>query len=183
VVEAQQGLLRTGGVSRLEPEALSLGPAMSSVRQLVVFRLGDSRYALPLQTVERVVPVVEITPLPKAPPIVLGAVNLGGRILPVLDIRKRFRLPDRDLELEDQLIVARGSDRMVALLVDRVTGVVARPAHEVVAAATVAPGLDYVEGIAKLEDGLVLIHNLDTFLSLDEEAALADALTCQAITS
>ena len=72
----------------------------------VVFTLDGLFYAVSLSAVSRVIRAVEITPLPKAPPIVLGVINLGGRIIPVVNIRKRFLLPERELELTDQLIVA-----------------------------------------------------------------------------
>jgi len=119
--------------------------------------------------VERIVQVVEVTPLPKATEIVLGVVNLQGRIVPTLNIRKRFRLPDQDVKLSDRLIIANTSRRTVALVVDSVNGVVERPTSEVVAAAKVLSNMEYVEGVAKLEDGIVFIHDLDRFLSLEEE--------------
>ena len=119
--------------------------------------------------------VVEVTPLPKATEIVLGVVNLQGRIVPTLNIRKRFRLPDQDVKLSDRLIIANTSRRTVALVVDSVNGVVERPTSEVVAAAKVLSNMEYVEGVAKLEDGIVFIHDLDRFLSLEEENELGDA--------
>lgn len=144
--------------------------------RIVSFTLERSRYALPLDAVERVVPVVEFTPLPKAPEIVLGIVNLEGRIIPVVNVRRRFGHPDREVRLSDQLIVARTSRRPVALLVDRVDGLTERAEHEIIQAPDVLPGLEYVRGVAKLADGLVLIHDLDTFLSLEEEQRLDEAL-------
>jgi purine-binding chemotaxis protein CheW len=144
--------------------------------RIVSFTLEASRYALPLDAVERVVPVVEFTPLPKAPEIVLGIVNLEGRIIPVVNVRRRFGHPDREVQLSDQLIVACTSRRAVALLVDRVDGLRERAEHEIIPAPDVLPGLEYVRGVAKLANGLVLIHDLDTFLSLEEEQRLDEAL-------
>jgi purine-binding chemotaxis protein CheW len=154
----------------------SIGLAKDHAYQLVVFALDQQRYALHLSAVERIVQVVEVTPLPKASGIVLGVVNVQGRIIPALNIRKRFRLPDRDVNLSDRLIVATTSRRTVALVVDSVSGVVERPASEVVAAAKVLSNMEYVEGVAKLENGMVFIHDLDRFLSLEEESALGDAM-------
>jgi purine-binding chemotaxis protein CheW len=144
--------------------------------RIVTFTLETGRYALPLSAVERVESVVEITSLPKAPEIVLGIVNLQGRIIPVVNVRRRFGHPDREVELSDRLIVARTSRRPVALLVDRVEGLIERAEREIVQAPDVLPGLEYIRGVAKLADGLVLIHDLDTFLSLDEEQRLDEAL-------
>ena len=144
--------------------------------QLVELNLDDQRYALRLSTVERVIRAIEITPLPKAPEIVLGIVNIGGRIIPVINVRKRFRLPEKEIELGDHLILGQTGRRPVALVVDEVSSVVERPEAEVIAAQEILPGLAYVQGIAKLEDGMILIHDLDKFLSLEEEAALDKAL-------
>ena len=145
--------------------------------QLVVFHLDEWRYALPLPDVERVVMVAEITPLPKAPPVVSGVVNYQGRIIPVIDIRKRFNLPAHEARLADRMILATTSKRSVALVVDAVSGVVERIGEEITAPGKIIPGLDYVEGVVKLDDGLILIHNLETFLSLDEEKKLENAMS------
>ncbi len=144
--------------------------------QLVVFTMNEQRYVLQLAAVERVVRMVEVTPLPKAPQIVLGVINAQGRIIPVVDIRRRFRLPERDIRLSDHLLIARTARRTVALALDAVTGIVERSAQAVITAEEILPGLEYVEGVMKLGDGLILIHDLDTLLSLEEEQTLDAAL-------
>lgn len=149
---------------------------MNDSTQLVVFYLDEQRYALHLNSVERVVLVVEITPLPKAPAIVRGIINVAGTLTPVLDIRSRFNLPGRDISLSDQLIIARTARRQVALVVDAVGEVMELPAEEQIEAGAILPGLDYLTGVVKLADGLIFIHQLDSFLSLDEESALDAAL-------
>ena len=143
---------------------------------LVIFTLDENRFALKLSAVERVVRVVEITPLPKAPDIVLGIIDVQGGIIPVIDARKRFRFPKRETQLNDQLIIARTAKRTVALLADDVTGVMACPKERIVEAGKVVSGMAFVEGIVKIDDGMILIHDLDAFLSLDEENRLDDAL-------
>ena len=143
---------------------------------LVIFTLDESRFALQLAAVERVVRVVEITPLPKAPHIVLGIINVRGGIIPVVNVRKRFRFPERETQLNDQIIIARTSKRVVALLADDVTGVMACPVERIVEAEKVVSGMAFVAGIVKIDEGMILVHDLDTFLSLDEENSLDDAL-------
>jgi purine-binding chemotaxis protein CheW len=150
---------------------------VSTSDQLVVFTLDEHRYALPLSAAERAVRMVEITPLPKAPAIVLGAINLAGRIVPVLNIRARFALPGRKPGVGDQLLIARTRERTVALAVDGVDGVVASSPDEVVTPPTIVPGLEYLDGVVKLADGMLFIHDLDRFLSLEEEQQLATAIT------
>lgn len=145
--------------------------------QLVIFILDDRRYALPLAVVERIIRAVEITPLPKAPDIVLGLINWRGRIIPVMNLRRRFRLPERDLRLSDHFIVARTARRVVALVADAVTGIMVCPADALTPAQEVLPRLRYLAGVVTLEDGLILIHDLDQFLSLEEEEALTAAMS------
>lgn len=148
----------------------------AAVLQLVVFKLADQRYALHLSAVERVVRIAELTVLPKAPQIVLGIINVRGRVIPVVDTRRRFGLPARELNLSDQLIIARTSQRVVALLADVVAGVIQHSRAAITAATEILRTLDYVEGVVKLEDGLVFIHDLDTFLSPVEEQTLEQAM-------
>lgn len=144
----------------------------SEQRQAVLFTLDEQRYALPLSAVERVVHMVAITPLPQAPAIVLGVIDVRGRVMPALDLRRRFRLPRRDVSLSDRLIIAHASDRVVALAADAVSGVFGYCARDAVAAHDIVPGVAYTEGVLRLADGLVLIHDLGEFLSLEEQAAL-----------
>lgn len=146
------------------------------LRSIVVFHLAEQRYALRLSAVERIIRVVEITPLPQAPEIVLGVINVQGRVIPVINLRKRFRLPDRDINLSDHLIIAHTAKRAVALVADAVFGVMERWEEDVTAADRILPDLAYVESVVKLEDGLILIHDLDTFLSLAEEKTLEQAM-------
>ena len=148
------------------------------LNQLVAFILGEQQYALALTTVQRVVRMVEVTPLPKAPEIVLGVIDFQGNIVPVMSIRKRFGLPEPETNLGDQLIVAEMATRRVALVVNSVTGVLERTAEEVTEAEKIVPGVQYVEGITRLEGGIVFIHNLEHFLSGKEERQL-DGLLAQ----
>ena len=149
---------------------------MNQKIQLCLFTLDERRYALTLPCVERVVFVVDITPLPKAPPGVLGVVNVKGDIVPVYDVRHRFRLPQRAINLTDQLMIARTSRQTVALLVDSVDGVIEVAEEDIAAAQGILPEVEYVQGIVKLQDGLVLIHDLEQFLSAEEERTLDKAL-------
>lgn len=149
---------------------------MNPLNQMVIFLLDDQKFALHLSSVKRIIQVVEIRNLPKAPEIVLGLINMQGRIVPVFDIRKRFRMPDRDVELNDQLMIAQTSKRTVALLVDYVSDVVEIPEDGIVTGGDILPDLEYVEGVMKTEGGMIYIHDLERFLSLHEEKVLDDAM-------
>lgn len=136
---------------------------------LVLFQLDNNKYALLLSSVDRVVESVKITSLPEVHPYVLGVIDYQTEIIPVLNIRSRFHLGDRGCEPSDHLIIAHTKMRKVALLVDQVEGVTTLSDQIPVAAEKISPTLKYVEGIVQLNDGLVIIHDLETFLSSAEE--------------
>ncbi len=144
--------------------------------QLVVFTLGEQRYALRIAAVDRVVRVVEINPLPQAPEIVVGVVNMQGQIVPIINVCRRFHLPEREIALTDQLIIAHTARRPVGLVVDAVIDVIESLEQGIASTESILPDLEYVEGVVKVQDGLVLIHDLDKFLSLEEETSLTQAM-------
>jgi purine-binding chemotaxis protein CheW len=144
---------------------------------LVAFAVDDCCLALDLEAVERVVPMVAVTPLPRAPEVVLGAIDVAGAIVPVFDIRRRLGLREHDYGPDASLVLARTELRSVALPVDVVHGV-----REVDAAAVaeaeemMMSGAEHVAGVVALGDGLMLIGDLDAFLTVDEERLLRPAL-------
>lgn len=143
---------------------------------LLAFMLDERICALPISAVERTYRAVAVTPLPKAPEIVMGVVNVRGVVQPVIDLRRCFRLPQKPLTPYDHLVIGHTSRRSVALIVDSVAGVIDCAEQMIAAADTVLPGMEYVSGIARLEDGMILIHDLNRFLSLEEETALDQAM-------
>ncbi|MFZ2629763.1 MAG: chemotaxis protein CheW [Rugosibacter sp.] len=144
--------------------------------EYVAIGLDELRVALRLSAVERVVRAVYVSPLPDAPEIVSGVVNVQGRVVPVVNMRRRFRLAERPAALTDRLVIARTNQRPVALMADTVSGVLEYPEPDIIAAASIFPGMAYVDGVVKLADGLILIHDLGRFLSLDEASALERAM-------
>jgi purine-binding chemotaxis protein CheW len=144
--------------------------------QVLVFEVEGQRYALPAADVQELVRAVRIVPLPRAPAVVEGIINLRGQVIPVLDVRARFRLPSRPLAHTDHFIVARAEQRLVALHVDRALDLVNLDTRDVQEARSVVPGVEYVSWVARLPQDLVLIHDLRTFLSQAEADSLAEAL-------
>ena len=149
---------------------------MNSSKQILVFTIEEQRYALRISSVERIVRAVEITPLPKEPEIILGLVNVRGRVIPVVNTRRRFGRPEREIELSDRFILANTSERTVSLVVDEVGDVIESSEREVIQADRITAGLENIEGVIKLEGDIILIYNLEKFLSLEEEAMLSRAM-------
>ena len=143
---------------------------------LVLFEVGQRRLALPALIVQEIVRAAAINPLPEAPTIVEGVVNLRGTVLPVVDIRSRFDLPAVALSPDQHFLVARTDRRILVLRVDQVIGLVQVHRDAILASEAVTPGSRHVAGIARLIDGVVIIQDLDQFLSLDEAAELDAAL-------
>lgn len=146
---------------------------MDRIDKLLLFAVSGLRCALPLTGIERILRAVEMSPVPKAPEIVMGLVNVQGRVIPVLDIRKLFLLPKIEISLYDQLIIARTTSRPVAILVDNVIGVVEYSDRDIVPSDELFPGIEYLQGVAKLKDGLIYIYNLDRFLAPEETEGIA----------
>ena len=145
--------------------------------QLVVFRVDEQRFALPLSTVERLLRAVEITPVPDAPAIMLGAIDVHGRVLPVLDIRRRFRLPRRVLTPDHSFLIAHTSYGSIVLVVDEAEGVIERRDDEITPVASLPlAGNDQFPGVLTLDSGLALIQDLERFLSADETRAVRTAI-------
>lgn len=143
---------------------------------MVVFQLDGQRHALAVEKVERVTRAARIAALPRAPRIVAGAIDLRGKIVPVLDIRARLNLATRPISLTDCFLIARAGERTVAIIADSVLGTEEVDASDITPADAVVPGLAGVKGVAATRGGMVVIQDLDRFLSLDEAHALDDAL-------
>jgi len=140
---------------------------------LLIFNVGEQKYALYLSAVERVVRIVEITPLPESPAEVAGVIDLEEQIIPVFDMRKKLNLPARDLNLSDQLIIANTSRRKVALWVENVNDVEVTAEDEIVPGSKILAGMEHIDGVVKLKNSdIALIYNLDRFLHLDDEKKL-----------
>jgi len=146
---------------------------------VLVFELGGQRLGLSASVLREVIRAVAIAALPKAPPIVEGVINLRGTIVPVLDIRQRFALPPVPLAPDHHFLIAHANGRLVALRVDRALDLVAIDEHAIASPADVAPGAEHVAGIVKLNDGLLVIHDLERFLSGDEARRLDAAVAAE----
>jgi len=148
---------------------------MAALTHLLVFAIDAQRFALPIGVVERVLAAVYITALPKAPPLVLGVINMRGRIIPVINLRHYFHAAERDIQPDDQIIIAHCMQGVLAMVVDS-TEVVACPEKELVPLGQMFPMLGEPQNVFKRPDGIVPLCSLDSVLSLEELLALREAL-------
>ena len=136
--------------------------------------MGASRYGIPLEVTREILRATSMASLPRAPEIIEGILDMRGTTVPVLDIRSRFRLVPKPLHPSDQFVIALAGQRTVALRVDQVAGIESVEAEDIEDAKAIVPRAEYVAGVARLSSGLVLLHDLGTFLS-EAEAEQFDA--------
>jgi purine-binding chemotaxis protein CheW len=146
---------------------------------VVVFAIGGASYAVPLEATERALHMVAVSPLPGAPPILAGVINLHGSVVPVVDLRRRLGSAAPAYGLGAHLLLVTSARRRLALSTDQVLGVRTIPEDSVVPSGLVAPGLGAVAGIAALPDGLLFIHDLEAVLSSEDEERLDRALAAR----
>jgi purine-binding chemotaxis protein CheW len=144
--------------------------------QVLLFEVGRRLLAVHVGVVHEVVRAVAITPLPMAPRVVEGVINYRGTLVPVLDVRGRFGLPPDPLEPDQHFLVVQTAGRLVALRVDRAHDVVDIDPGTIEQAEGVVPGAVHLAGLAGHPNGVVVIQDVDRFLSLHEAAEVDGAL-------
>lgn len=140
-------------ILRARARALARTPerpqAAQPLLELLEFRLAQERYALESRYVQEVHLLKELTPLPCTPPFVLGIVNVRGRILPVLDLKKFFDLPEKGLTDLNRIILVRGHDLELGLLADVIVGVRSLPSDSLQLSLPTLTGIrgDFLKGV------------------------------------
>lgn len=152
-----------------------------SAMDFVIVELEGQRYGLRADAVREVVRAGTITHLPNAPAAVEGVINVRGALVAVLDLRGRFGLAERPLDPSEYFVLARAGDRDVALRVDGAIGLVAVESAAVDRAEPILRRSRYIAGVVKIDGGLVLIHDLESFLSEAEAATVDEALAAHAV--
>jgi purine-binding chemotaxis protein CheW len=149
---------------------------MSQEQQLVSFTLGAEEFAVDIGVVQEIVRMPEITKVPRSPAFVEGVVNLRGKIIPVVDLRKRFDLPASEATKSTRIVIVTVGGRTVGMIVDSVSEVL-RLSSEAVEATPdmVASGVDasFLMGIAKLDGRLLILLELEQVLNKEEAEAVA----------
>jgi purine-binding chemotaxis protein CheW len=149
--------------------------------QVLTFSISDLRLGVAITDVVEAVRAVEITPLPGAPTVVEGLIDFRGAIAPVFDLRLRLLGSHADITPDHRLIMARSSNRLVALHVDTVDELVDLDSAAIQPAESQTSTTAHIAGIAARPDGLLLIHDLATFLSAAERDTLDAALDTAAV--
>ncbi len=149
------------------------------LRQFISFAVGEETYGLELLRVKEVIRVREITRLPQAPSFVKGIINLRGDVIPLMDLRDRFGLEPRRQTTQTRVIVVEVDGRLVGMVVDSASQVVRIAADQIDAPPPVlrGPPQEFITGVGKLGDRLVILLDPDVILTTDEKAALSSMET------
>ena len=149
----------------------------SDVRQLVVFRLGAGSYALDIQRVREINRLVDVTSLPKAPDFVKGIINLRGTIVPVVDLGLRFGLTGTERSGDTRIVVIESEGHTLGLMVDEVSEVLRIEEEDIDPATNMTStgiSVDYVTGVGKVGERLILILAPERLFSSEEREQLGE---------
>ena len=142
--------------------------------QLVSFRLGNEEFGIDILNVQEINRLVEITKVPKAPQFVEGIINLRGKVIPIIDLRKRFFMDGKDYTQHTRIVVVDINDQVMGMVVDSVDEVLRIPSSTIEPPPEVVSGIDseYIRGVAKLENRLLILLDLTRILSSEEKGVL-----------
>jgi len=141
-----------------------------------IFRIDDQLFGVAVSRVEKIIRAAAVIHLPDVPDTIVGLLNVEGRILPVVDIRKKWHLPERDMEIDDRIIIFK-ADTLLSFIVNGVVGIVQFDQLEFQQANEIHPVLEhYIEGVARFDQDSVIIVDIARFFN-DQEFSYMEKIT------
>lgn len=142
--------------------------------QLVSFTIGSEEFGVDILKVQEINRMVEVTRVPQAPPYVEGVINLRGKVIPIIDLRKRFNLEAKEYDKNTRIVVVDIGGTIMGMVVDSVSEVLRLPSDTIEPPPEIAAGVnsEYIKGVAKLDDRLLIFLDLSRVISADELAAV-----------
>lgn len=142
--------------------------------QLVVFRLGSEEYGVPITQVKEINRLTTATKVPRSPAFIEGIINLRGQIIPIVDMKKRFELPLTEYTGDARIIVIQVNENTFGVQVDSVSEVLRINSSDIDPAPHIVCSIDaaYITGVAKVDERLLILIDLDKLLSDEEKAQL-----------
>ena len=154
----------------MQPQKLSSEPSHSPALQLlqiVSFKVGDEEFGLDILSVQEIIRLQDLTRVPNSPDFVDGVINLRGKVIPVIALRKRFGLPEQDHDKQTRIVVLEIKSIVVGLIVDSVSEVLRIPASAVVPPPRLGTiEQEFVAGVGKLEDRLLILLDVERIVSV-----------------
>lgn len=142
--------------------------------KFLTFLLGEEIYALSIQNVKEIISLIEITPVPKMPSFIKGVINLRGKIIPVIDLRIKFSLKQKEYDEKTCIIISETSQdstlRQIGIIVDLATEVLAINQNNISSTPKFYDGQDipFISGVGNVKENVVWILNLEKIVSTDE---------------
>lgn len=148
---------------------------MSNELQVVVFKLAREEYGVSILQVQEIKRMTDITRVPHAPDFITGVINLRGSVLPVIDLKKRLDLPAGEYTDSTRIIIVKVEEIAVGMIVDAVMEVTTLNTDSIEPPQTVVNGVNaqYLEGVGKLDDRLLILLNLETIIGVASETVKA----------
>jgi len=144
------------------------------VVQVVSFRLGGEEYGVDIAQVQEIIRMVEVTRVPRAPHFMEGVINLRGQLIPIIDLRTRFGMAWIDPTKSTRIVVTEIGNKRVGIVVDAVSEVLNIPIENVEDAPEMVAGVgtEYIQGVGKLGERLIIMLDLTMVISTEEKQAL-----------
>lgn len=155
---------------------LNLKTGTSEILQLVSFKIGSEEFGVDILNVQEINKMVQITKVPNSPEFVEGVINLRGRVIPIIDLRTRLRLPKIEHNKDTRIIVVEISGRTIGFIVDSVQEVLRIPINITEAPPEIVSGIDseFIKSVGKLEDRLLILIDLEKVLSEKEKSMITN---------
>ena len=138
--------------------------------QLVSFNIGSEEFGVDILKVQEINRVVEITRVPQAPHYVEGVINLRGKVIPIVDLRKRFNMEEKEYDKNTRIVVVDISGNIMGMVVDSVSEVLRLPSNTIEPPPEIVANInsEYIKGVAKLEDRLLIFLDLSKVIDVNE---------------
>jgi purine-binding chemotaxis protein CheW len=145
------------------------------ILQLVTFSVGEEEFGVEILKVQEINKMLQVTKIPNSPDFVEGVINLRGKVIPIINLRKRLRLNDKEYDKNTRIIVMEIQGRTVGFIVDSVSEVLRIPRSITEPPPSMIGGVssEYIVAVGKLEDRLLILLDIDKILSNEEKAALS----------
>lgn len=142
--------------------------------QLVIFKLGREEYGVSILQVQEIKRITDITRVPHTPDYIKGVINLRGSVLPVIDLKKRLNLPQQASTEDTRIIIVKVEELSIGMVVDAVSEVLTISQQHVDSPEVVAGSVsaNYLSGVGKLEDRLLILLNLEAIIGVGQETNL-----------
>lgn len=140
------------------------------IKQYVTFIIGEETYGVNVLSVQDIIGMTQITPVPNTLTFMKGVINLRGAVVPVIDLRKKFNMVNRDYDSFTVIIIVEVKDVKIGMIVDSVADVVGLPVTSIQDTPHFSSKIEtnFIEGIGQLENNLIIILNVEKILSVDE---------------